>query len=56
MNALEHEEPLVRGHVAWALGRLGDPRAKKKLEDRLTLEEDESVRDEMRWSLSELEL
>ena len=56
MNALEHEEPLVRGHVAWALGRLGDPRAKKKLEDCLALEEDASVRDEMRWSLSELEL
>lgn len=43
-KALAHEEPLVRGHAAWALGRLG---ARASLESRLGSETDESVREEI---------
>ena len=55
MDALAHEEPLVRGHAAWALGQLGDPRARKRLEACLLVEANEAVQDEMRWALSRLE-
>lgn len=55
IDALAHEEPLVRGHAAWALGRLGGSRAKTHLEARLSLEADETVRDEIRGALTEME-
>ena len=31
-RVLAHGEPLVRGHAAWALGRIGTPEAKRALE------------------------
>ena len=43
-RALEHREPLVRGHAAWALGRLGVP---EPLRTRLDHETDPWVRDEI---------
>jgi epoxyqueuosine reductase len=43
-KALEHEEPLVRAHAAWALGRLG---ARGGLERRRPLEPHEEVREEI---------
>jgi epoxyqueuosine reductase len=52
--ALEHPEPLVRGHAAWAIARIGDPLAAGFLESRLPLEEDPGVREEFEWALSEL--
>jgi epoxyqueuosine reductase len=39
--------PLVRGHVAWALGRIGSPRALAALGERLDVETDPLVLDEI---------
>src|SRR5256884_4065282 len=39
INALHDYEPLIRGHAAWALGRIGGPLAKQALEQALTSEE-----------------
>ncbi|HXX93326.1 MAG TPA: tRNA epoxyqueuosine(34) reductase QueG [Planctomycetota bacterium] len=47
-KALEHDEPLVRGHAAWALGRLG---ACGALERRRSLEFSPEVRDEIEAAL-----
>ena len=47
-RALEHEEPLVRGHAAWALGRLGEP---EPLRQRLGREDDPWVREEIAAAL-----
>jgi epoxyqueuosine reductase len=46
LEALHHDEPLVRGHAAWALGRLDGPEATGTLEQALAAENDESVREE----------
>lgn len=43
--------PMVRGHAAWALGRIGSPRAFEALRDRLALEGDVSVREEIEAAL-----
>ena len=43
--------PLVRGHAAWALGRIGSPRALATLRVRLGQEADELVSDEIRAAL-----
>jgi epoxyqueuosine reductase len=42
---------LVRGHAAWALGRIGSPRALAALSAALAGERDPSVRDEVRAAL-----
>ena len=42
--ALSDDEPLVRSHAAWALGRLGSPAAAAALRDRLDVELDAAVR------------
>ena len=47
IEALRHDEPLVRGHAAWALGRIGGPEAKDALAQALATEADEDVREEM---------
>ncbi len=39
--------PLVRGHSAWALGRIGSPQAVSALKRRLTIERDRDVRAEI---------
>jgi epoxyqueuosine reductase len=49
-RALEHEETLVRGHAAWALGRLGAPAA---LRGRLAVEPDPWVREEISLALAD---
>jgi epoxyqueuosine reductase len=54
VQALGHEEALVRGHAAWALGAIGDSRARAPLESRLDDESEREVRDEIEWALSEL--
>jgi len=48
-KALLHEEPLVRGHAAWALGRLG---AKSALEARRPAESDPQVLEELEAALA----
>jgi len=53
IGALHDYEPLVRGHAAWALGRLHGEQAKEALQDALINEEDEEVRKEIRCALEE---
>lgn len=52
--ALSDEEPLVRRHVAWALGRLASPAAVAALRDRLDMEFDAGVREELGAALLDL--
>jgi epoxyqueuosine reductase len=49
--ALHDPDPLVRGHVAWALGQLGGQNARTALERHLLCEEDERVRAEVMAAL-----
>jgi epoxyqueuosine reductase len=51
--ALRDPEPLVRGHAAWALGRLGGRAARRALEVALSRELDVGVRDECELALQE---
>ena len=48
----EDVEPLVRGHAAWALGRIGGAMARVALEGALADEADEPVRREIRCALA----
>ena len=52
MEALRHDEPLVRGPAAWALGRIGRPEAMNALVQALATEKDESVRGELAEALN----
>jgi epoxyqueuosine reductase len=54
-RALSHEEPLVRGHAAWALGAIGGGGAGTPLSSRLAVEEDPEVRGELEWALAQLD-
>jgi epoxyqueuosine reductase len=49
--ALRHEEPLVRGHAAWALGRLGGPGALRALREAASGEGDGWVVEEIEAAL-----
>ena len=51
VNALSDHEPLVRGHAAWALGRIGGDQAIGALKDTLLVESDETVRKEIEYAL-----
>jgi len=51
IGALHDHEPLIRGHAAWALGRLGGKQAIQALQDTLGGESDEEVRKEIRCAL-----
>src|SRR6266446_2928456 len=53
IGALHDYEPLIRGHAAWALGRIGGEQAKKALEEASPCEEDEEVRKEIQCALEE---
>ncbi|WP_376793737.1 tRNA epoxyqueuosine(34) reductase QueG [Thermogemmatispora sp.] len=55
VQALEDAEALIRGHAAWALGRLGGQEARQALAARLEREEDPEVRQEIQEALSMLE-
>jgi epoxyqueuosine reductase len=50
-GALNDPEPLVRGHAAWAFGRLGGTSARAALEAALSRERDAWVRDECELAL-----
>ncbi len=52
--ALNDHEPLIRGHAAWALGRIGGTRAHAALVRRLAVEDDGWVREESEAALSEV--
>lgn len=53
VRALDDEEALVRGHVAWALGRLGGEASRTALRTRLTVESDDWVVEELRLALED---
>ncbi|MEO1271233.1 MAG: tRNA epoxyqueuosine(34) reductase QueG [Myxococcota bacterium] len=46
--------PLVRGHLAWALGHLGGRKARQALDDHLKREDDPYVLEEIRMALDEI--
>jgi epoxyqueuosine reductase len=52
-GALSDEEPLVRGHAAWALGRIATPAALDALRERAAVELDSSVSGEIAAAVSE---
>ncbi len=54
IRALSDVEPLVRGHAAWALGRIGGEQARDGLRIALATEEDATVRQELRYALEML--
>jgi epoxyqueuosine reductase len=49
--ALNDAEPLVRGHAAWALGRIGTEAARQALRGREAVEDDAWVREEIAAAL-----
>lgn len=51
LRALNDAEPLIRGHAAWALGRLATPEARRGLEERSADEPDDWVREEISLAL-----
>ncbi|HEY6542465.1 MAG TPA: tRNA epoxyqueuosine(34) reductase QueG [Ktedonobacteraceae bacterium] len=51
IGALHDAEPLVRGHAAWALGRIGGEEARRALVETLVEEGDEGVRKEIECAL-----
>jgi epoxyqueuosine reductase len=51
IGALHDYEPLVRGHAAWALGRIGGEQAKRALEEVLGTEGEDEVRREVQCAL-----
>jgi epoxyqueuosine reductase len=50
--ALSDPTPLVRGHAAWALGRVGSSVSEERLRDALSQEDDPFVRSELEAALS----
>ncbi|HEV2356888.1 MAG TPA: tRNA epoxyqueuosine(34) reductase QueG [bacterium] len=50
-EALQDPDALIRGHAAWALGRIGGDAARRHLRDRLLHEPDPEVRDELDGAL-----
>jgi epoxyqueuosine reductase len=53
IRTLDDEEPLVRGHVAWALGRTGSHQALNALKRRLGVEDDADVKREIELAITE---
>lgn len=51
---LSDKEPMIRGHTAWAIGRLADRRGKRFLEKALTIESDDLVKKEIKSALENL--
>jgi epoxyqueuosine reductase len=47
LRALDDEEPLVRGHAAWALGQIGTAEAISGLRKRRQVESEQVVNDEI---------
>jgi epoxyqueuosine reductase len=50
-DALHDHEPLVRGHAAWALGRIGSSAAIAALQQKLLSEDDAEVKSEIEEAL-----
>ena len=54
-DALADDEPLIRSHAAWALGKIGGDTAKQMLRTRLTIETEQEVITEIQNAISETE-
>ncbi len=54
IRSLNGPNSIVRGHAAWALGRLGGGETRSALEQRLLIEEDDWVVEEIRAAISEI--
>ena len=54
-SALADDEPLIRSHAAWALGRIGGDIARRILQKRLTVETQTEVITEIQDALLEIE-
>ena len=50
-GALGDRDPIIRGHAAWALGRLGGPSARRHLERAISAEDDPLVLEECAQAL-----
>ena len=55
IQALNDSDAIVRGHAAWALGQIGRARAEKALGQRLAVETDPAVREEILAALHDIE-
>jgi epoxyqueuosine reductase len=53
IKALHDDEPLIRGHAAWALGRIKGEESKRALQEALASEEDEETLKEIQCALDE---
>ncbi|MHB1418264.1 MAG: tRNA epoxyqueuosine(34) reductase QueG [Bacillota bacterium] len=53
IKALAHPSPVIRGHAAWALGRIGGKEARQALEQRGTSEREGGVLEEIELALSQ---
>ncbi len=51
IRALQDDEPLVRCHVAWALGQIATPESLEALRKRLEVESDAEVREEIKEAI-----
>jgi epoxyqueuosine reductase len=51
-RAMHDAEPLIRGHAAWALGRIGVQEARRALAQALEVETDAWVREELHFAVS----
>ena len=51
-RALEDEEPLIRGHAAWALGRIGGAEARRALGESAGVEAEGWVGEEIALALA----
>ena len=54
IGALQDNEALIRGHAAWALGRIGGEYAKGALHTALATEENQEVQKEIQCALAEI--
>ncbi len=52
-GALDDQEPMVRGHAAWALGRIGSAPALEALKRRARVEDDAQVKNEIAAAIDE---
>ena len=53
IQALQDDEPLVRRHVAWALGQIASVEALEALRKQLEVESDAEVRGEIEEAMAE---